>query len=126
MLTVDTASIKDLERLQSQLLSAKMAVTGEGMEGLVNLALIQLQRFVMGNIEVDTARTKASIFIMNPQTLGKDVVGGLASQVSYSPFVRDAGHKEHFFEYAKRVEGPAVLEMLGREFTLAMKRSFDG
>lgn len=116
--------VEDLKRMQRQLMTAKKAVTGDGMEGIMNLGLIQLHRFVLANIEVDTARTKHSIF-MQMDRKGKDVEGRLGSQVFYSPWVRDAGHGVHFFEYAQAQEGPAVLAMLGREFTLAVNRAFD-
>ncbi|HIP70550.1 MAG TPA: hypothetical protein EYH05_04055 [Anaerolineae bacterium] len=116
-------AVADLERMQSQLVSALGAATGDGMEDVIRQGLLQLHRFVLSNIEVDTSRTKNSIF---PRVYrdGKDVNGRLASNVAYSPWVRDAGHKQHFFEYAADVEGPAVLAMMGREFTLRVKKAF--
>lgn len=122
--TANKSAVEDLKRMQAQMLAARQAVTGDGMAGLINLGLIQLHRFVMANIEVDTARTKHSVFMQVYQR-GGDVEGKLGSQVKYSPWVRDKGHTTHFFEYAKEKEGPAVLNMLGREVTLKVKRAFN-
>jgi len=123
MLSIASSSLADLAKMQSQLLSAKQAVTGDGLESTITLGLIQLHRFVLANIEVDTARTKNSIF-MKVERQDGDVIGRLGSQVKYSPWVRDAGHKMQFFEYARKNEGPKVLEMMGREVTLSVKGAF--
>ena len=117
---VNNNPLAQIKALQEQLVMAKMAVTAEeGMEAEITKALIQLHRFVLAHIEVDTARTKHSIF-METHISGDSVIGKLGTNVKYSPYVRDANHKEPFFRYAARIEGPRVLEALGREFTMKL------
>ena len=120
----NTTPIERLKELQDQLVMAKMAIAADdGMEADITKALIQMHRFVLAHIEVDTARTKNSIF-MGTSVDGDVVNGRLGTNVKYSPYVRDAKHNEHFFRYAARIEGPQILESLGREFTLAVSGAF--
>lgn len=113
------------EELQRRLLAAADVVGPDGMTAEVQKALIELHRFVVDNIEVDTARTRLSIF-MNVFTDNGGVNGMLGSNVSYSPWVRDAGHGQQFFEYAARVAGPRVLENMSREFVLKVAGVLNG
>lgn len=113
------------EELQRRLLAAADAVGPEGMTAEIQKALIQLHRFVVDNIEVDTARTRLSIF-MNVFADGGGVNGMLGSNVRYAPWVREAGHGSQFFEYAARVEGPRVLESMSREFVLKVAGVMNG
>jgi hypothetical protein len=116
---IEIKGAADLARLEQELAAAQRAYVGSGARGQIESGLIQLHRFVLANIEVDTARTKNSVSM---QVV--DLQGRLFSNVKYSPWVRDAGHSQQFFEYAKEQEGPAVLRRLGREFTLAVHREF--
>lgn len=116
------------EELQRRLLAAADVVGPDGMTAEVQKALIELHRFVVDNIEVDITtggRTRRSIF-MNVFTDNAGVNGMLGSNVSYSPWVRDAGHGQQFFEYAARIEGPRVLERMSREFTLKVAGVMNG
>ena len=109
------------QQLQRNLSGAARILSGEaGFPAAAQEALIQLHRFTVANIEVDTARTKNSIFMSNGVEAGGGWWGALASNVAYSPYVRDAQHNMHFFENARRKEGPRVLSALGREITLAV------
>ncbi|MBK8990158.1 MAG: hypothetical protein IPM39_29525 [Chloroflexi bacterium] len=120
MIDVNTASVEDIERVQRQLAEVITQVgDGDGLEGLLTLATMQALRFVLAHIEVDTGRTKNSVF---PTVKGGEAK--LATNVSYAPFVRDAGHSEQFFRYADRVEGPRIQESFGLEVQARVNRAF--
>lgn len=122
----NSSTVAQLKQLQDELLAAKMAISAEdGMEPKITEALIQLHRFMLANIEVDTSRTKNSLFV-NTWRDGRRVNGMVGTNVKYSPWVRDSGHNVHFIEHARRVEVPLVLANLGRKFTLAVKEAFSG
>lgn len=123
---VNEASIEDLEQMQAKLrrvLELVGAQTG-GLEEMITLGVLQLDRFVAANIEVDTGRTKNSIF-PSVHGDGNRVTGQLATNVWYAPWVRDAGHDAHFFDYAEKKEVPAVLAMLGSEFSARVEQGFE-
>lgn len=125
MITVSPQTIEDIR--QSQLafeMAAEALSAGGGLEGLFAEAILQLGRFVAGNIEVDTGRTKNSVF-PSVEGRGNSIVAMLGTNVSYSPFVRDAGHSRRFFEYAADVEGPRALAVLGDEVVLEIARGFN-
>lgn len=110
----------DIERVQRELADVVAAVgEGEGLDSLLTLATMQALRFVQANIEVDTGRTKNSVM---PSV--QDSEGRLGTNVSYAPFVRDAGHSEQFFRYAARVEGPRIQEAFGMEVQARVNRAF--
>lgn len=113
----------DLAGMHSKLVAAQRAFVGEESAETMDLALIQMHRFILGNIEVDTTRTKNSIF-MKSGVDGDGPWGKIGSNVKYSPWVRDAGHGTQFMEYAVKKEGPAVLALLGKEYTLAVHKKF--
>lgn len=125
-LDVNAASIASIERAQSQLNSAVAQFGAEsgGLTARMTEAILQLNRFVLGNIEVDTGRTKNSIFPDVRQD-GNSVTAMLGTNVSYSPYVRDKGHGEPFFDYAERVEVPGVLEWLGADIVARVEGAFD-
>lgn len=95
-----------------------------GLRDILLVGLLQMERFVLGNIEVDTGRTKNSIF-QDLAATGNSIRAMLGTNVIYSPYVRDAGHKEQFFEYAAKVEGPRVAERMGGEVVIRVERAFD-
>lgn len=121
MINVNQATVQDIETTQRQLADALAAVGGEsgGMEDIITLLTLQMLRFVQGHIEVDTGRTKNSVF---PSVAGTE--GRLGTNVSYSPFVREAGHGRQFFDYAADVEGPAVARAFGLEIQSRVNRAF--
>lgn len=122
---VNAASLEDIERVQRQMAGVLTAVSpSDGLKGVITLATLQMHRFVANNIEVDSGRTKNSIF-PEVTNAGNSVVGVLGSNVSYSPFVRDANHGRQFFDYAKDVEGPNIKKLLGDEMTAEIERGFN-
>lgn len=125
-LDVNAASIEDIERVQRQLNSAvmQMGAKSGGLVARMTEAILQLQRFVLGNIEVDTGRTKNSVFA-DVSEADNSVAAMLGTNVNYSPWVRDRGHSEQFFKYAERVEVPTVLEWLGGDIVARVEGSFD-
>lgn len=111
----------DIERVQRQLDDTIKAIgEADGMKSLISLATLQALRFVQANIEVDGGRTKNSINRRGTNA----IVGVLATNVSYAPFVRDAGHSEQFFRYAERVEGPKIMENFGFEVEVRVNKAF--
>lgn len=91
-----------LEEMQDARLSARM-----------NQAVMQLLRFTQTNIEVDTGRTKNSLVGTVTQASGRGITGMVASSnVSYAPYVREAGHTVHFVDFAYEREVPRILDWL--------------
>jgi len=90
------------------------------MKSIITLATLLALRFVQANIEVSTGRTKNSVNRKETNAL----VGMLSTNVSYAPFVRDAGHSEQFFRYAARVEGPRIQDAFGMEVQARVNRAF--
>lgn len=114
-LSVDTASIQDLEALQADLRQAAREVSANsGLLGLMTQGILQIDRFVANNIEVDTGRTKNSVFPTTRQN-GNSVLAQLSTNVSYAPYVREAGHGEQFLAYAEQREVPGVVAWIGEQ-----------
>ena len=127
-INVNTARPDEIARVQDAFRNAALAVGAQTDDGLlpkVTQATLQMERFVAGHIEVDTGRTKNSVF-PTIRTDGNGVTGMLSSNVSYAPHVRDGGHNRQFFEYARDVEGPRVLDWLGGEVTISLGGAFNG
>ena len=118
-----TPNAQDVAATLAGLEAVKATTRGAGLEAMLALALGRLDRFVAGNIEVDTGRTKNSIF-QHTGGNGNRLEAMLGTNVHYAPYVREAGHGEQFFEYAARVEGPAVLEMLGTDYDARIEAAF--
>lgn len=111
----------DIERVQRQLDDTIKAIgEADGMKSLISLATLQALRFVQANIEVDTTRTKGSLNRRGTNA----IVGMVSTNVSYAPYVRDAGHSEQFFDYAARVEGPRIKENFGLEVEVRVNKAF--
>jgi len=123
-LAVNQSTLEDIEAAQKALQAVKADITGDGLEGMLTLAVGQLERFVAGNIEVKTGRTKNSVF-GSVSGSGNSVEAFLGTNVSYSPFVRNASHSKQFFAYAADVEGPHVQKWLGDEVDLRVERGFN-
>lgn len=125
-INVNTASPNEIAEAQEAFRNAAIAVganSENGLLGKVTQATLQMDRFVAGHIEVDSARTKNSVF----PTIGAEgnsVIGMLSSNVRYAPYVRDASHNRQFFEYAADVEGPGILEWLGSEVMISVGEAF--
>lgn len=123
MITIDKSAIADIERAKDGLAAVQKELMATGADSMWMLALLQLNRFVGANIEVATGRTKNSVFTQVSGS-GNGITALLGTNVSYSPFVRDAGHHQQFFEYAAEYEGPAVARMLGEEVDIRVQRAF--
>lgn len=110
----------------AKFLKAANAVRADGgnFSEKMTLALAMLQRFVDANIEADTGRTRGSVFPDVSQA-GNSVIGMLGTNVRYSPFVRDAGHRMQFFKYAKQQEVPNALKLLGEEIVVSIEEAFE-
>lgn len=123
MIRIDQSVQDDIARTQQALQAVKdeLAETGQGSVWM--LALLQMNRFVGANIEVDTGRTKNSVFT-EVSGSGNGITALLGTNVSYSPFVRDAGHNKQFFEYAAETEGPAIAQLLGDEVAIRVEGAF--
>jgi hypothetical protein len=115
-----------LSETQAKLEAAQQAIAPDtgGLADILAVGLAQLERFTVANIEVDTGRTKNSIFPKLGQQ-GNSVVASLNTNVSYAPYVRDASHKQPFFDYAAKVEGPRVAKMLGLEVDIRVTKAFE-
>lgn len=103
---------------------AARRVSGDQLKTTIHEGLVQLQRFVIRNIEVDTGRTKNSIFARVDGGGGNSVVGMLGTAVRYAPYVRDRGHGEQFFDYAAKREGQKVANALGLMITSEVNDAF--
>lgn len=95
------------------------------MEARVSRGLVMLQSFVSKNIEVDTGRTKNSVFARVSGGRGNSVVGMLGTNVKYAPYVQDGTHSKQFFDYAAEREGQRVADALGEDFIVSVERVFD-
>jgi hypothetical protein len=113
-----TAGVDGMRPLQDELQRLTLATaTGPGGEMRNNLllALLQLQRYALGIVHVDTGRLKNSIFT-DLETVGNDLMGHVATNVEYAIFEEmRAGSKgvyggHNFFGRTVREEGPNVVE----------------
>lgn len=123
MITVTATNGAELAK-QLEATSELVSGRGDNLPAQMQKAIIQLHRFVISNIEVDTSRTKQSIFMDISADQGT-VRGYLATNVAYSPWVRNSNHDEQFFQYARRIEGPRVLELLGRTISLSIRSQYE-
>ena len=122
MLTLSQSSIQDVNRSQQALMQVQASVTGGGMVEIMTLAVLQMQRYVSAHIEVDTGRTKNSIFTQ-VRGAGNGAEGVLGTNVSYSPYVRDNTHSRQFFEHAAEGEGPNVARLFGEEVQIRVEKA---
>lgn len=124
MITVSAETVADVERATQEFGAVQAIVDPRGLEVRMNAAVLGLQRFVTNNIEVDQGRTKNSIFA-NVRVNGNSVVGMLGSNVSYSPFVRNASHQMQFFKYAEQQKGADIARQLGDDVVVSVESVFD-
>jgi hypothetical protein len=120
MIRIDASSIASIQQAEDQLQAILEAVTGDGLADIMQLAVLQAHRFVSSNIEVDTGRTKNSVF-PEVRAAGNGVEGVLGTNVVYSPWVRDASHSQQFFEYAAEHEGPNIARMFGEQVQIRVE-----
>lgn len=116
---------QDIQAVQNSMQNALRETTGAGLENKLLLGLAQLDRFVAANIQVQTGRTKNSIFQRIGRS-GNSVAAGLHTNVKYSPYV---GHlpgrsSEQFFKYAARVEGLRVANSVGQDIVITVEGKF--
>lgn len=120
-----TANHVDLDTLDQMLTDAQHAVAADGgLAEKIDLALVQLHRFAVNNIEVDTGRTKLSLFMRN-DTVGNMVHGMIGTPVRYSPWVRDASHRQQFMRNVAEREMPHVLEALEQDIVISVDGVFE-
>lgn len=100
------------------------AVRPNGLEALFRLAIGQLHRFVTSNIEIDTTRTQNSVTPI-VKVRGNGVSAMLGANTSYSPYVRNKGHKMHFFRYAEQKEVPNVVDALELDVVAKVEGAFE-
>ncbi|MCL4867756.1 MAG: hypothetical protein KJ063_02210 [Anaerolineae bacterium] len=122
MIVFSEETLRDANRTAQALAAVQAGVTGSGMMGIMSLAVVQMQRFVSGHIEVDTGRTKNSVHA-EVKRVGNGVEGVLGTNVVYSPYVRDDKHQRPFFDHARNVEGPNVVRLFGDEVNLRVERA---
>lgn len=111
-------SVEGLAETQAEIQRLSLAVAttpGGGMRNQLTLALLQLQRYALGIVHVDTGRLKNSIFT-ELDSRGNDLLGYVATNVEYAvheeyrPGVK-AGHGGHaFFGRTVKEEGPNVVK----------------
>jgi hypothetical protein len=107
----------------AKLRAAAKAAGVDGQVAAFTEAISQLHRFVANNIEVDTGRTKNSIFPrVSKEANGVEAMLGTA--VIYSPYVRDAGHSQQFFDYAEEREVPQIMRWLADEMIIKVEQPF--
>jgi len=130
MLEIKTGSSNKelgLKELQNRLNRAAKLTEGaddEARKGLYK-ALSMMLAFIGRNIEVDTGRTRGSVFFRTFKD-GEGFGGVIGSNVKYSPWVRDAGHDKHFLVHAAEQEGPRALAEMGRQYILDVKGAING
>jgi phage gpG-like protein len=83
------------------------------MRNQLTLALLQLQRYALGIVHVDTGRLKNSIFT-ELESRGNDLLGYVATNVEYAPFEEFRGGGHAFFGRTVKEEGPHVANSLFR------------
>lgn len=112
-----TVSVEGLGEIQAELQRLAVATSTDASGGLrnsMNLALLQLQRYALGIVHVDTGRLKNSIFT-EIDGQGNDLLGHIATNVEYAPFEEyrkgvKGGYGGHaFFGRTVREEGPNVV-----------------
>ena len=105
-------SVDGLGELQAELQRVSMAVAtgpGGGVRNGLLLTLLQLQRYALGIVHVDTGRLKNSIFT-DLESQGNDLIGHVATNVEYAPFEEGRGGGHAFFARTVKEEGPNVVE----------------
>lgn len=122
-LGVNDIAVSGLEEAQRAVTAALRQVAPAGQEKLFTEGVLQLHRFVLGNIEVDTGRTKNSVF-PDVESGPGGITAGLYTNVAYSPWVREAGHRKQFFDHAEAVEVPRVLAWLEDEGIARLEASW--
>lgn len=106
-----TASVAGLAEAQAEVRRLALATStgqGGGVRNSLLLALLQLQRYALGIVHVDTGRLKNSIFT-DVEERGNDLTGHVATNVEYAPFEEGRGGGHAFFARTAREEGPNVV-----------------
>lgn len=111
------------EAVAAKFAKAAEAVGPAGLEASITLGVSQLVRFASANVEVDTGRTKNSIY--GKVNSGSVVQGIVGATSSYHGYVRDAGHGIQFLRYAGQKELPNVLQTIGQGVVASIEESFN-
>lgn len=107
-----TVNVEGLAELQAELARMTEAVAtkpGGGLRNSLALALLQLQRYAVGIVHVDTGRLKNSIFT-EIEGQGNSLIGHVATNVAYAPFEERRGGAHAFFARTTKEEGPNVVD----------------
>lgn len=106
-----TMTVGGLAEAQAEIQRLAESVSGHGLEANLNLVLLQLQRYALGIVHVDTGRLKNSIFT-DMETERGGLVGHVATNVEYAPFEDARGGNHGFFESTAKDEGPRAINNL--------------
>lgn len=112
------------EAVAARFAKAAEAVGPDGLQARITLGVSQLVRFASANVEVDTGRTKNSIY-GKVQGGGQAVQGIVGATSSYHQYVRDAGHGIQFLRYAGQKELPGVLKTIGQDVVASIEEAFN-
>lgn len=115
-----SADVRGLAEAQAELQRLAMATSAQPDGGLrtnILLGLLQLQRYALGIVHVDTGRLKNSIFT-DDETRGNNVIGYVATNVEYAPAEHARGGSHAFFQRTVGEEGPNVANDLFRGITV--------
>lgn len=111
---VNAADIGDLEELQAELQRLLFEVSPQrGLRDTMRLAIGMLHRYATGIVHVDKGRLKNSIFWNLESPAGNDLIGHVATNVSYSIIEERRGGSHAFFARTVREEGPHVNDLFG-------------
>lgn len=110
-ISVSTAGLAELQTEVQRLALAVSTKPGGGLRNDLLLTLLQLQRYALGIVHVDTGRLKNSIFT-EIEAHGNDLIGHVATNVAYAPFEERRGGSHAFFARTVRDEGPNVVNDL--------------
>ena len=121
---IKISSTNSPEQVAAKFARAAEAVGPDGLQARITLGVAQLVRFASANVEVDTGRTKNSIY-GKVQGGGSAVQGIVGATSSYHGYVRDAGHGIQFLRYAGQKELPNVLKTIGEAVAASIEEAFN-
>lgn len=107
-MTVDVAGLAEAQAEVQRLALAVSTKRDGGLRNDLLAGLLQLQRYALGIVHVDTGRLKNSIFT-DLEDSGDDLIGHVATNVEYAPHEENRGGDHAFFRRTAREEGPNVI-----------------